>query len=76
MKDFVTFLAQALVDNPEKIEVKELGEGKTKVIELKVAQEDLGKIIGKKGRTVNAIRILLNAAGMKKNKRIILEVIE
>ena len=76
MKDFVAFLAQALVDNPDKIEVNELGEGKTRVIELKVAQEDLGRIIGRKGRTVKAIRTLLDAASIKKKKRIVLEVIE
>lgn len=76
MKDFVAFLAQALVDNPDKIEVNELGEGRTKVIELKVAQEDFGRIIGKKGRTVKAIRTLLDAASIKKKKRIVLEVIE
>ena len=76
MKDFVNFLAQALVDNPEKVEVKELGQGKTTVIELKVAQEDLGKIIGRKGRTVKAIRTLLNAAAVKNKKRVVLEVLE
>ena len=76
MKDFVNFLAQALVDNPEKIEVKELGEGRTTVIELRVAPEDLGKIIGRKGRTVKAMRTLLNAAAVKKGKRVVLEVIE
>ena len=76
MKDFVNFLAQALVDNPEKIEVKELGEGRTTVIELKVAPEDLGIIIGRKGRTVKAMRTLLNAAAVKKKKRVVLEVIE
>ena len=76
MKDFVNFLTQALVDNPEKIEVKELGEGRTTVIELKVAPEDLGIIIGRKGRTVKAMRTLLNAAAVKKKKRVVLEVIE
>ncbi|OGL43204.1 MAG: RNA-binding protein [Candidatus Schekmanbacteria bacterium RBG_16_38_11] len=76
MKDFVNFLAQALVDNPEKIEVKELGEGRTTVIELRVAPEDLGKIIGRKGRTVKAMRTLLNAAAVKKKKRVVLEIIE
>ncbi len=76
MKDFVAFLAQSLVGNPDKIEVKELGEGKTRVIELKVAQEDLGRIIGRKGRTVKAIRTLLDASSIKKKKRIVLEVIE
>ncbi|OGL40483.1 MAG: RNA-binding protein [Candidatus Schekmanbacteria bacterium RIFCSPHIGHO2_02_FULL_38_11] len=76
MKDFIAFLAQSLVDNPDKIEVMELGEGRTRVIELKVAQEDFGRIIGRKGRTVNAIRTLLDAASIKMKKNIVLEVIE
>ena len=76
MRDFVNFLAQSLVNSPEKVEVKELGEGKTTVIELKVAPEDLGKIIGRKGRTVKAMRALLNAAAVKRKKRVVLEVLE
>ena len=76
MKDFVNFLAQALTDNPEKVQVNELGEGRTTVIELRVASEDLGKIIGRKGRTVKAMRTLLNAAAVKKKKRVVLEIIE
>jgi predicted RNA-binding protein YlqC (UPF0109 family) len=65
-----------LVDKPEDVSVKETEGEKTTIIELRVAQEDLGKIIGKQGRTARAMRTLLNAAGTKVGKRCVLEILE
>ena len=76
MKDLIANIAKALVDKPEEVEVTEIEGEQTSVIELKVAKEDLGKIIGKQGRTVQAIRTILNAASKKMHKRIVLELIE
>jgi len=76
MKDLVEFMAKALVDNPDKVKVSEIQGGKTSVIELSVAKEDMGKIIGKHGRTATALRIILSAAAMKQDKRAILEIVE
>jgi len=76
LKDLVTHIAQSLVDNPEKVEVREIAGEQTAVLELKVAQEDLGKIIGKQGRTAKAIRIILGAAAAKIRKRAVLEILE
>ena len=75
-KDLVKKIAQALVDHPEKVEVREVDGEKTSVIELRVAKEDFGKVIGKSGRTAKAIRTILSAASAKKDKRCILEIIE
>ncbi len=76
MKELVQFLAKSLVDNPNAVEVKET-EGETaSVLELKVAKEDLGRIIGKQGRTAKSIRTILNAAASRVNRRVVLEIIE
>jgi len=69
-------IAKALVDNPEQVNVREVIGEQTTVLELRVAQSDLGKIIGKQGRTARAIRTLLGAAGMKLRKRFVLEILE
>ncbi|PKN70219.1 MAG: RNA-binding protein [Deltaproteobacteria bacterium HGW-Deltaproteobacteria-12] len=76
MKELIKFIAQALVDNPDKVEVTEVLGEQTSVIELRVAKEDLGKVIGKQGRTAKAIRTILSAASTKIHKRAVLEIIE
>ena len=76
MKEFIERIAKALVDQPDAVKVTEVAGERTSVIELSVAEEDMGKIIGKQGRTVSAIRTLLNAASMKQKKRAILEIID
>ncbi|HUV78900.1 MAG: KH domain-containing protein [Deltaproteobacteria bacterium] len=76
MKDLIKYIAQALVDNPEVVEVSEVEGNQTSVLELKVAQEDLGKVIGKQGRTARAMRTILSAASAKLKKRSVLEIIE
>jgi len=76
MKDLVTCIAKALVDNPEEVVVTEIRGAQSSVLELRVAKEDIGKIIGKHGRTVVAIRTILSAASMKLKKRYILDLLE
>lgn len=76
MKDLIEIIAKALVDHPEEVRVMEVVGEKTSVIELSVAKEDLGKIIGKQGRTARAIRTILTAASTKLKKRSVLEIIE
>lgn len=76
MKDLVDMIARALVDKPEDVEVTEVEGEQTTVIELKVAKDDLGKVIGKQGRTARAIRTILGAASTKVRKRSVLEIIE
>ena len=76
MKELIKYIAQSLVDNPEQVKVEEVEGRQTSVLELTVAKEDLGKFIGKKGRTAYAIRTLLNAASAKVKKRTVLEIIE
>jgi len=76
LKDLVVFMAQSLVDFPEQVEVTEMVGEQTTVFELKVAKEDLGKIIGKQGRTARSLRTNLNAASTKLRKRSVLEIIE
>jgi len=76
LNELVTFIAQSLVDSPEKVEVREVTGEQTAVLELKVAQEDLGKIIGKQGKTAKAIRTILGAAAAKMKKRAVLEILE
>jgi uncharacterized protein len=76
MKELVKYIAQSLVDNQEKVEVTEIVGEQTSVIELRVAKEDLGKVIGKQGRTAKAIRTILSAASAKIHKRSVLEIIE
>lgn len=76
MKELVELIAKALVDQPEKVVVSQLEGEQTTILELKVAPEDLGKVIGKQGRTARAIRIILGASGMKLKRRFNLEIIE
>jgi hypothetical protein len=76
MKGLVEYLAKALVDNSAPVEVHEAGSGEDAIFRLKVAREDLGKVIGKKGRTAKAFRTLLAAAGAKQNTRVTLEILE
>ncbi|RMD46031.1 KH domain-containing protein [Persephonella sp.] len=76
LQELVDFVAKSLVDHPDKVEVKEIEGEKTTVIELKVAPEDLGKVIGRQGRTARAIRTLLAAVARKQNKRAVLEILE
>ncbi len=76
MKDLVAYLAKALVDKPEEVVVTEIQGEQSSVIELKVAKEDFGKVIGKQGRTARAIRTILGAASSKMKKRCILEILE
>jgi predicted RNA-binding protein YlqC (UPF0109 family) len=76
MKDLIKRIVQALVDNPEQVEVLEVKSEHVSVFELRVAKEDIGKVIGKKGRTAQAIRTILSAASGKIKKRNILEILE
>ena len=76
MKELIEMIAKALVDSPDEVVVGEIAGEQTTVFELKVAQSDVGKVIGKKGRTAGAIRTLLGAAGMKLRKRFVLEILE
>ncbi|MBW1721031.1 MAG: KH domain-containing protein [Deltaproteobacteria bacterium] len=76
MKELIGYIARALVDKPEEVVVTEIEGEQTSVIELKVAKEDLGKVIGKQGRTARAMRTILSAASTKINKRSVLEIIE
>ena len=76
MKELISYIAQALVDHPEEVSVTEVEGNQTTVLELKVAKEDLGKVIGKQGRTARAMRTILGAASAKLNKRTLLEIIE
>ncbi|HLH37920.1 MAG TPA: KH domain-containing protein [Bryobacteraceae bacterium] len=76
MKDLVTEIARALVDIPEEVSVREVEGEQVTVLELRVAPSDLGKVIGKQGRTARSIRTLLGAAGMKLNRRFTLEILE
>lgn len=76
MKELIEMIAKALVDSPDEVVVSEVVGEQTTVLELKVAQSDLGKVIGKQGRTARAIRTLLGAAGMKLRKRFVLEILE
>jgi predicted RNA-binding protein YlqC (UPF0109 family) len=76
MKDLVNRIAKALVDHPDQVQVTEVEGNQTTVLELKVAKEDLGKIIGKEGRNARAIRTILGAASAKLKKRTVLEILE
>lgn len=76
MRELIEYIAKSLVDRPENVSVKETEGEKTTIIELRVAQEDLGKVIGKQGRTARAMRTILNAAGTKIGKRCVLEILE
>jgi predicted RNA-binding protein YlqC (UPF0109 family) len=76
MKELIELIAKALVDQPDKVRVSEVEGERTSVIELAVAKEDLGKVIGKQGRTAKALRTILTAASTKLNKRSVLEIVE
>ncbi len=76
LRDLIEFVSKSLVDMPEEVSVTEIQGEQTTVVELKVDKSDLGKVIGKQGRTARALRTILNAASTKLNKRTILEIIE
>jgi predicted RNA-binding protein YlqC (UPF0109 family) len=76
MKELVQYLAKSLVNNPDAVEVKETEGDTTSVLELKVAKEDLGRIIGKQGRTAKSIRTIINAAASRTNRKVVLEIVE
>ena len=76
MKELVEFMAKAMVDNPDQVEVTEIAGRDTSVIEVKVAKEDMGQIIGKKGRNAQAMRLILNAASAQLRKIVVFEIIE
>ncbi|MCM2348457.1 KH domain-containing protein [Peredibacter sp. HCB2-198] len=76
LKTLIEFVSKALVDMPDRVEVNEIEGEQTTVIELKVDKSDLGKVIGKQGRTARALRTILNAASTKLRKRSVLEIIE
>jgi hypothetical protein len=76
MVDLIKHIAKALVDHPEEVRVSEVAGEQSSVIELKVAKDDIGKIIGRQGKTAQAIRTILSAASAKLNKKIVLEIID
>jgi predicted RNA-binding protein YlqC (UPF0109 family) len=76
MKELVQYVAKSLVSNPDAVEVKETQGETASVLELKVAKEDLGRIIGKQGRTAKSIRTILNAAASRANRKVVLEIVE
>jgi predicted RNA-binding protein YlqC (UPF0109 family) len=76
IKELIEYIAMALVDDPEAVSVNEIEGGQTTVLELSVAKNDLGKVIGKQGRTAQAIRTILSAISAKVKKRVVLEIIE
>jgi predicted RNA-binding protein YlqC (UPF0109 family) len=76
MKELIELIATSLVDNPDEVRVKEIEGHQATVIELNVAPGDLGKVIGKQGRTARAMRTILNASGIKLKKRFVLEILE
>ncbi len=76
MKELIQYLAQSIVDRPDAVEVTETQEDNASVVELKVAQEDLGRIIGKQGRTAKSLRTILNAAAARHDRKIVLEIID
>ncbi len=76
MRDLILMIAKSLVDKPDEVELLEVEGEKTTVLELRVAKEDLGKVIGKQGKTARAMRTILNATATKLKKRAVLEIIE
>ncbi len=76
MKEFIEYIVKNLVDNPDKVQISEVGGTHTLIIELSVDKSDTGKIIGKKGKTINAIRTLLMAVASRNNMRVNLEIVE
>lgn len=75
-RELVEYLARGLVEHPERVTVDEIEESDALVLELRVAQEDLGKVIGRQGRTAKALRTLLSAASSKSHRRVLLEIVE
>jgi uncharacterized protein len=76
MKELVLFLAKQLVNHPDAVEVKETQADTTSVLELRVAKEDIGRVIGKQGRTAKSIRTILNAVASRTNRKVVLEIVE
>ena len=76
LRSLVEYIAKSLVDNPDQVSVNEIEGEKTTILELKVAEDDLGKIIGRHGRTAKAMRTVINAAATKERKRAVLEILE
>ncbi|MCK4420189.1 KH domain-containing protein [candidate division WOR-3 bacterium] len=76
MKELIIYIAKSLVDEPDKVEVAEIAGERTVVYELKVSKQDIGKVIGKAGKTAKAIRTIVTAASMKIGKRAVLEILE
>ena len=76
LKELVEYIAKSLVDSPDEVIVTEVEGEQTSVLELKVAKEDLGQVIGKQGRTARAMRVILTAASTKAKKRCVLEILE
>ena len=76
MKELILVMAKALVDKPDEVEIREVEGDVTTILELKVAKDDLGKVIGKQGKTAHAMRSILNATATKLKKRAVLEIIE
>lgn len=76
MKELIDYIVKSLVDHPEEVSISEIEGNQTSVLELKVAKDDLGKVIGKQGRTARAMRTILSAASAKAKKRTVLEILE
>ncbi|MFN0121867.1 MAG: KH domain-containing protein [Blastocatellia bacterium] len=76
MKELIELIARSLVDNPEEVKVREIEGSQATTLELRVADGDLGKVIGRQGRTARAIRTMLNASGLKLKKRYVLDILE
>lgn len=76
MGELVEFIAKSLVDHPEQVSVKEVEGSQSVILELRVAEEDMGKVIGKQGRIAKAIRTVVKAAAIKDNKRVVVEIIQ
>ncbi len=76
MSELVKVIAASLVDDPDSVEVREIEESQSIIIELKVAADDMGKVIGKQGRIAKAIRTVVKAAATKENKRVVVEIIQ
>jgi predicted RNA-binding protein YlqC (UPF0109 family) len=76
MKELIEFIVKALVDDPSEVDIKEIAGDKVTLFELRVAKDDIGKVIGKRGRTASSIRTILNAVSTKQGKRAELEIIE
>ena len=76
MKEFLQFVAQQLVNNPDAVDVRETRGDTASILELRVAKEDLGRVIGKQGRTAKSLRIVLSAVASRTNRKVVLEIIE